>query len=167
MAQTTQLDDLDYKILNTLLNDARTPYLEIARICEVSGATVHLRIQKLEKIGVIQGSHLTLNYKQLGLGVCAFLGVYLEKCDDFDSVFQELEQIPEIIECHYTTGEYAIFLKVCCRDTDHLRLLLVNQIQKIPFVNRTETFISLGQAFNRKPGLGYLQESPALNGKVI
>ncbi|MEM6345574.1 MAG: Lrp/AsnC ligand binding domain-containing protein [Bacteroidota bacterium] len=167
MAQTTQLDQLDFKILNILLEDARTPYLEIARSCEVSGATVHLRIQKLEKIGVIEGSHLTLNYKQLGLGVCAFLGLYLEKCDSFDDVFLALKDIPEIIECHYTTGEYALFLKVCCRDTDHLRVLLVEQIQKIPFVRRTETFLSLGQAFNRKPGLGYLQEEPALNGEVV
>jgi Lrp/AsnC family transcriptional regulator, regulator for asnA, asnC and gidA len=151
MSQPIQLDKLDRKILDLLRKDARVPYLEIARLCNVSGATVHLRIQKLEKMNLILGSRLQLDYRKLGLGVCAFLGVYLEKCNNFEEIFSGLEQIPEITECHYTTGAYAIFVKVYCRDTPHLRELLVNRIQSIPHVRRTETFISLEQTFERDP----------------
>jgi Lrp/AsnC family transcriptional regulator for asnA, asnC and gidA len=151
MSQIVQLDKLDRSILDLLRQDARTPYLEIARLCHVSGATVHLRIQKMEKMGLILGSRLQLDHRKLGLGVCVFLGVYLDKCNAFDEIFARLEAIPEIVECHYTTGAYAIFLKVLCRDTPHLRELLVDRIQSIPFVRRTETFISLEQTFARDP----------------
>lgn len=153
MNSSLSLDKLDQTILDLLRKDARTPYLEIARLCNVSGATVHLRIQKLERSGLIQGSRLQLDYRKLGLGVCAFLGVYLDKCNAFDEIFDRLKQLPEITECHYTTGAYAIFLKVYCRDTVHLRELLVNDIQSIPYVRRTETFISLEQTFERDPDL--------------
>ncbi len=151
MSHPIQLDKLDRKILDLLRKDARIPYLEIARLCGVSGATVHLRIQKLEKMKLILGSRLQLDYRKLGLGVCAFLGIYLEKCNEFEEIFTHLAQIPEITECHYTTGAYAIFVKVYCRDTPHLRELLVNRIQAIPQVRRTETFISLEQTFERDP----------------
>lgn len=147
------IDALDKSILEILMKDARTPYLEIARACNVSGATVHLRIQKLERIGIISGSRLTINYRQLGLGICAFLGIYLDKCNHFEEIFQGMKDIPEIVECHYTTGIYAIFLKVYCRDTMHLRDLLLEKIQTIPFVRRTETFISLDQKFDREPNI--------------
>lgn len=159
MRQSIQLDKLDKKILNILLQDARTPYLEIARICDVSGATVHLRIQKLERLGVIEGSHLRLNYKKLGLGLCAFLGLHLDKCD-FTEVFNYLEKIPEIVECHLATGEYGIFVKIYCRDTAHLRDVIIEQIQPIPYVRRTETFISLEQTFHREPDLGKMLDMP-------
>ncbi|MBX7243280.1 MAG: Lrp/AsnC ligand binding domain-containing protein [Bacteroidia bacterium] len=150
------LDALDRTILDILMKDARTPYLEIARICNVSGATVHLRIQKLERMGIISGSRLTINYHQLGLGICAFLGIYLDKCNHFEEIFQQMKGIPEIVECHYTTGIYAIFLKVYCRDTQHLRDLLLEKIQTIPYVRRTETFISLEQKFDREPEIDQL-----------
>ena len=153
MANEVQLDKLDKTILGMLLKDARTPYLEIARACNVSGATVHLRVQKLEKLGLILGSRLIINYKKLGLGVRAFLGVYLDNSEKFPQIFEELEQIPEVVECHYTTGNYAMFLKVYCRDTDHLRELLMDKIQVIPHVRRTETFISLKENFHKEPGL--------------
>jgi Lrp/AsnC family transcriptional regulator for asnA, asnC and gidA len=164
MNNSFNLDKLDRTILDILLKDARTPYLEIARTCGVSGATVHLRIQKLEKLGIISGSRLIVNYKKLGMGICAFLGVYLDKCSDFTDIFSQMEQIPEIVECHYTTGVYALFLKVYCRDTDHLRDLLVDRIQVIPFVRRTETFISLEQSFEREPSVDQMirfSEEPA------
>ena len=153
MAQDFQLDKLDQTILDILLKDARTPYLEIARSCGVSGATVHLRIQKLEKMGVICGSKLIIDYKKLGMGICAFLGVYLDKCDHFQEIFDKMKEIPELVECHYTTGVYALFLKVYCRDTAHLRDLLVEKLQAIPYVRRTETFISLEQTFMREPSV--------------
>jgi len=153
MARELQLDGLDKRILSILQKDARTPYLEIARECNVSGATVHLRIQKLERMKIIRGSQLVLNYKKLGLGISAFLGIYLDKCDSFDDIFDKMKEIPEIVECHYITGVYAIFLKIHCRDTAHLRDLLVDKLQQIPFVRRTETFISLEQTFKREPDI--------------
>ncbi|MEO0471914.1 MAG: Lrp/AsnC ligand binding domain-containing protein [Bacteroidota bacterium] len=156
MSPGGQPDQLDKRILELLLEDARTPYLEIARMCEVSGATVHLRIQKLEKMGILKGSRLILDYKKLGLGVRAFLGLYLDKLNHYDDILGQLRKIPEITECHFTTGEYAIFLKVHCRSTDHLRDLLINELQAIPYVRRTETFISLEQNFQREPDLSGL-----------
>jgi Lrp/AsnC family transcriptional regulator for asnA, asnC and gidA len=153
MTSEINLDKLDKTILQLLLKDARTPYLEIARSCGVSGATVHLRVQKLEKQGLILGSRLIIDYKKLGLGVRAFLGIYLDKSDQFTEIFAKLEEIPEVVECHYTTGQYAMFIKVYCRDTDHLRSLLIDKIQAIPHVRRTETFISLQENFHKEPGL--------------
>jgi Lrp/AsnC family transcriptional regulator for asnA, asnC and gidA len=156
MYKQPHLDSLDKAILRQLLKDARTPYLEIARECEVSGATVHLRIQKLEKLGIIQGSRLVVDYRKLGMGVCAFVGVYLDKSNHFDDILAKLKQTPEVVECHYATGQYAIFLKVYCRNPEHLRELLIEKIQKVEYVRRTETFISLEQSIDRIPNLEIL-----------
>ncbi|MFK7971950.1 MAG: Lrp/AsnC ligand binding domain-containing protein [Bacteroidia bacterium] len=151
-----QLDKLDRTILEALMKDARMPYLEISRMCGVSGATVHLRVQKLEKMGLIQGSRLMVDYKKLGLGVRAFLGLYLDQVDNYDDIFKRLEEVPEVVECHFTTGTYAMFVKVLCRDTNHLRDVLIEKIQNIPNVRRTETFISLQETVNKEPGLEVL-----------
>lgn len=144
------IDKLDRKILNILMQDARTPYLEIARSCNVSGATVHLRIQKLENTGIIRGSRLIVDPAKLGVGICAFLGIYLDRGSHFNEVVQELKKVPEIVECHYTTGIYSIFAKIYCRDTAHLREVLNDKIQAIPMVLRTETLISLDETFERQ-----------------
>jgi Lrp/AsnC family transcriptional regulator for asnA, asnC and gidA len=165
MASEIQLDKLDRTILQHLLEDARTPYLEIARACNVSGATVHLRVQKLEKLGLILGSRLILDYKKLGLGIRAFLGVYLENVHSFPDIFERLKSIPEVVESHYTTGSYALFLKVYCRDTDHLREVLIDKIQSIPNVRRTETFISLKETISKEPGLDEVLNAPEKKGK--
>lgn len=156
MDATGQLDKLDKTILEILLKDARTPYLEIARMCDVSGATVHLRIQKLEKMNIIQGSRLILDYKKLGLGICAFIGIHLDKGNQLKEISPFLQSIPEIVECHYTTGHYAVILKFHCKDTNHLRDLLVDRLQSIPGVRHTETFISLEMNFLREPSLSEL-----------
>ena len=148
-----KLDKLDKTILQILLKDARTPYLEIARTCDVSGATVHIRVQKLEKMGIILGSRLIVDYKKLGLGLTAFLGIYLDRSKNFADLFDYINAIPEVAECNYTTGTYAMFVKVYCRDTDHLRDLLINKIQAIPNIRRTETFISLEEAIRKEPSL--------------
>jgi Lrp/AsnC family transcriptional regulator, regulator for asnA, asnC and gidA len=144
------IDKLDRKILNILMQDARTPYLEIARSCNVSGATVHLRIQKLEKTGIIRGSRLIVDPSKLGVGICAFLGIYLDRGSHFHEVVEELKKVTEIVECHYTTGIYSIFAKIYCRDTAHLREVLNDKIQEIPMVLRTETLISLEETFERQ-----------------
>jgi Lrp/AsnC family transcriptional regulator for asnA, asnC and gidA len=150
MTSDSNIDKLDTRILNLLMLDARKPYLEIARSCGVSGATVHLRIQKLEKMGVIRGSRLIVNPAKLDVKVCAFLGIYLNKSSNYKGVVEDLLSIPEVVECHYTTGIYSIFAKVYCRDTQHLREVLSDKIQEIPSVQRTETLISLEEAFERQ-----------------
>lgn len=144
------IDKLDKSILNILMKDARTPYLEIARSCNVSGATVHLRIQKLEKLGIIRGSRLIVDPTKLGIGICAFLGIYLDKSSHFKDVVEDLKRIEEIVECHYTTGIYSVFAKIYCKDTAHLREVLNDKIQAIQAVQRTETLISLEQTFERQ-----------------
>lgn len=150
MSTEANIDKLDRAILNILMQDARTPYLEIARSCNVSGATVHLRIQKLEKTGIIRGSRLMVDPTKLGVGICAFLGIYLDQGSHFKEVVEQLKGIQEIVECHYTTGIYSIFAKIYCRDTAHLREVLNDKIQAIGAVNRTETLISLEETFERQ-----------------
>jgi Lrp/AsnC family transcriptional regulator, regulator for asnA, asnC and gidA len=150
MSTESHVDKLDRKILNILMQDARTPYLEIARLCNVSGATVHLRIQKLEKIGIIRGSRLIIDSAKMGIGICAFLGIYLDRGSHFKEVVDQLKSIEEIVECHYTTGIYSIFAKIYCRDTAHLREVLNVKIQRIESVQRTETLISLEETFERQ-----------------
>ncbi len=153
MEMDVHIDKLDKRILEILIADARTPYLEIARACNVSGATVHLRIQKLEKMGIIEGSYLKVNSKKLGMSLCVFLGIHLDKCHNLDSISDKLQEIPEVVECHYTTGEYAIFIKMYCENTAHLRQILMDKIQPIPNITRTETFISLKETFKREPSI--------------
>ena len=150
MTSDGHIDKLDKSILSILMEDARTPYLEIARGCNVSGATVHLRIQKLEKMGIIRGSRLIIDPGKLGVGICAFLGIYLDRGFHFNEVVEQLKAIEEIVECHYTTGIYSIFAKIYCRDTTHLREVLNDKIQAISGVDRTETLISLEETFERQ-----------------
>lgn len=150
MSKEDSIDKLDRAILNLLMQDARTPYLEIARSCNVSGATVHLRIQKLERMGVIKGSRLIVDPSKLGVGICAFLGIYLDKGSSYKDVAEQLRSFPETVECHFTTGIYSIFIKVYCKNTDDLRIFLNEKLQTIPAVIRTETLISLEETFERQ-----------------
>ncbi len=143
------IDSTDKKILSILMQDAKKPYTEIAKDIHVSGGTVHVRMKKMEALGIVQGSHLTIDYTKLGYDVAAFLGIYLEKSSLYDEVSEELKQIPEVVGAHYTTGNYSIFAKVICRDTNHLRDVLHDKIQKISGIQRTETFISLDESINR------------------
>lgn len=147
--KTPDIDDLDRKILSILMNDAKTPYTDIAKQLFVSGGTVHFRMRKLEEMGIVKGSNLTVDYAMMGYDICAFLGIYLDKSSLYDDVAQELENIEEIVGAHYTTGLYNIFAKIVCRDTEHLRLVLHDKIQKIKGIQRTETFISLQESINR------------------
>lgn len=149
MAGTQKLDDTDRKILSHLIHDARKPYLEIARGCGISGAAIHQRIRKLENNGVIQGSKLIVEPKSVGFEICAFVGIYLDQAHMYKNAVNEFQNIPEIVECHYTTGEYAILLKIFCKSNQHLMDILVNTIQNINGVARTETFISLEQTIKR------------------
>ncbi len=149
MAASVQLDDLDLQILDILIKDARTPYLEIARICHVSGGTIHVRMKKMEDLGIIRGTKILLDMSKLGYDVCCFIGVYLDKSSSFQEAVESMSKIKEIVELHYTTGNYTLFVKVVCKNIAHLQELLLTSINLIPGVQRTDTFISLSQPVDR------------------
>ena len=144
------IDKTDQKILSFLVNNARMPYLEIARECGVSGAAIHQRVKKMEASGVITGSRLLVKPSTLGLNVCAFISVTLSENSKYPEVVASLKKIPEIVECHFVTGKAALLVKVYCFDNDHLMEILLNTIQKIPYIQSTETMISLDEAIERQ-----------------
>ncbi len=145
----SNLDELDRKILAILMKNAKTPYAEIGKQLFVSAGTIHVRMKKMEKMGIIKGQVLLVEPVKLGFDICAFLGIYLERNSLYDEVASLIEQIPEVVEAHYTTGIYSIFVKIICKDTRHLRSVLHDKIQRIPGIQRTETFISLEESINR------------------
>lgn len=149
MAALPEIDQLDRQILAILTADGKLPYAEIGKQLFVSPGTVHVRIKKMEEKGVVQGYSLKVDYAKLGYDITAFLGIYLDKSSLYDEVAEQLKQIPEIVEANYTTGLYSIFTKIVCRDTNHLKLILHDKIQKIQGIQRTETFISLDQSISR------------------
>lgn len=151
MKNAQNLDNVDREILSILSKDAKTSYAEIGKKLFVSGGTIHVRIKKLTEMGIIIGSRISIDYQKLGYDVIAFLGIYLERSQLYEQVSADLSEIPEIISSHYTTGEYSIFAKVICKDTNHLRDLLAKKIQKIGGIARTVTFISLEEGINRPP----------------
>lgn len=144
------LDEIDRKILYHLVTNARKPFLEIARDCNISGAAVHQRVRKMENNGVILGSRLVVKPGALGLNVCAFISVCLSEDNKYPEVVAALKHVPEIVECHFITGKAAMFCKVYCVDNEHLMDILINTIQRIPYVQSTDTMISLDEAFERE-----------------
>ncbi len=147
-----QLDSLDHKILSYLTRDARISYLEIARQCRVSGALIHQRVSKLREAGIISGSRFIVNPKGLGYLSVAFVGINVGLMSPHSQthVFEKISQISEVVECHHVTGKFSLFLKIYAKDNEHLKKILVDQIQSIPEVIATETFISLEEGFNRQ-----------------
>ncbi|MEO6348648.1 MAG: Lrp/AsnC ligand binding domain-containing protein [Aquaticitalea sp.] len=148
--QNIEIDGIDKEILRALMIDARTPILEIARKVGISGAAIHQRLRKLEKSGLISGSKFVINPKVLGYTTMAFVGIYLDKAISNPEAVKQLQKIPEVLECHYTTGNWSILIKILCKDNEHLMYLLNKEIQSIPGVSRTETFISLAQQIDRQ-----------------
>ncbi|WP_027633855.1 Lrp/AsnC ligand binding domain-containing protein [Clostridium hydrogeniformans] len=146
---TSQLDDLDLQILDILIKDSRTPYLEIARICHVSGGTIHVRMKKMEDLGIIKGTKILLDMPKLGYDVCCFVGIYIDKASSYPGVIEEMTNIKEVVELHYTTGDYSIFAKVICKNISDLQDVLMNRINIIEGIQRTNTFISLSQPIDR------------------
>ena len=147
--QSYQLDELDLQILDLLIKDCRTPYLEIARICHVSGGTIHVRMKKMEDLGIIKGTRILLNLPKLGYDVCCFVGIYVDKASSFQNVFDELSKIKEVVEVHLTTGNYSVFTKVICKNITDLQDILINKINPIQGIQRTDTIISLNQPIDR------------------
>lgn len=153
LISNTHLDELDLQILELLIKDCRTPYLEIARICHVSGGTIHVRMKKMEDMGIIRGSRIVLNLPKLGYDVCCFVGIYVDKTSSFSSVFEDMSHIKEVVELHLTTGDYSMFAKVVCSNISDLQDLLLNKINNIDGIQRTDTFISLSQPIDRNISL--------------
>lgn len=144
------IDGIDKMIIKALMKDARTPILQIAKQVGISGAAIHQRIKKLEESNILMGSNYVLNVKILGYKTLSFVGVYLEKAADNQKAVKALESIPEVLECHYTTGNWSILIKIICLDNEHLMQILNKKIQQIEGVSRTETFISLEQQIDRQ-----------------
>lgn len=145
-----KIDSLDKKILEIVMNNARIPSKDVAAECGVSRAAIHLRLQRMMDLGVITGSSYNVNPKALGYSTCTFIGVNLDRGAMYRDVVPELEKIPEIVECHFTTGPYTMLIKLFARDNEHLMDLLNNKIQTIPGVSGTETLISLDHSIHRK-----------------
>ncbi|HBU79236.1 MAG TPA: transcriptional regulator [Muricauda sp.] len=147
---SVKIDGIDKKILRYLMEDARKPILEIARNIGISGAAIHQRLRKLESSGLISGSKFVINPKVLGYSTMAYIGIYLDKAMTNPKAVKQLKDIPEVLECHYTTGNWSILIKVLCQDNEHLMQVLNKKIQQIEGVSRTETFISLDQQIDRQ-----------------
>lgn len=150
MNEPMQLDSLDKKILSFITSNARMAYLEIARECNVSGGAIHQRIQKMTNMGVIKNSEFIVDPKKLGYSTCAYMGIFLEKASLYKDVVEKLEKIPEIVECHYITGNYTIFAKIFAKNNEHLKNILIEELQSINGITSTETFISLDERFKRQ-----------------
>lgn len=148
--QTVNIDTLDEKILKLITKNARIPFLEVARECGVSGAAIHQRVQRLLNVGVVTGSEFIVSPQKLGYNTCAYMGIYLEKANYHKKVVAALRNIPEVVECHYTTGQYAIFVKIQTKTNKHLKRLIDHELQDVEGIARTETFISLEMDFKRQ-----------------
>jgi len=149
LVENFQLDDLDRKMLNLLIDNSSIPYSDVAKQLDVSPGTIHIRMKKLEEAGVVEGSNLNVNYAKIGYDISAYLGVHLVKGSEYEDVITELEKIPEVIEAYFTTGPYSIFVKIICHNTKHLYDLLNHKIQQIKGVERTETLICLEESIKR------------------
>jgi Lrp/AsnC family transcriptional regulator for asnA, asnC and gidA len=143
------LDKLDLQIIQSMMMDAEISYADLGKQLFVSGGTIHVRIKKLEELGIVQGKRLAVDMKVLGYDVIAFIGIYLEKSSLYDSVAEALRNIPQIVRLNYTTGNYSMFAEIVCKDIQQLRFVLHDELQKIKGIERTETFISLEESFNR------------------
>jgi len=147
------VDKIDKIIIKGLIKNARISIMQLSKLAGISGAAVHQRLKKLENSNLITGSKISLNAKLLGFKTIAFIGVFLDKAMINTEAVKKLDEIPEILECHYTTGNWSIFLKILCRDNEHLMNILNKKIQTIKGVSRTETFISLNQQIDKQISL--------------
>ena len=153
-----KLDNLDKQILKMIACDARIPFLEVARACNVSGAAIHQRIQKLKNLGVLKGSQFIIDPEKLGYETCAYIGLYLQNPAKFDDVVDELKKIPEVVECHYTTGGFDMFIKIYARNNHHLLNIIHDKLQPLGLAS-SETLISFNTVFDRQlPVVDFTEE---------
>ena len=150
------LDQLDKKILKMISDDARIPFLEVARACNVSGAAIHQRVQKLTNLGVLKGSQYVIEPEKIGYETCAYVGLFLKNPEDFDSVVAALKEIPEVVECHYTTGGYDLFTKIYAFNNHHLLNIIHDKLQPLG-LSRSETIISFKTIIDRPLSIDQMQ----------
>ncbi len=143
------LDKLDLQIIQEMMEDAEISYADLGKQFFVSGGTIHVRIKKLEELGIVQGKRLAIDLKVLGYDIIAFIGIYLEKSSLYDTVALALKNIPQVVRVNYTTGNYSMFVEIVCKDIQQLRFVLHDELQKIKGIERTETLISLEESFSR------------------
>lgn len=143
------VDKLDVQIIQAMMQDADISYADLGKQLFVSGGTIHVRIKKLEELGIVKGKKLSVDLKVLGYDIIAFIGIYLEKSSLYDSVAKELKNIPQVVRVNYTTGNYSMFVEIICKDIQQLRFVLHDELQKIKGIDRTETLISLEESFSR------------------
>ena len=144
-----QIDKLDVQILRMIAENARVPFLEVARACDVSGAAIHQRIQKLVNLGILKGSQYLIDPEKIGYETCAYIGLYLKDPEQFDEVTEALRKIPEVVECHFTTGGYDMFIKIYARNNHHLLSIIHDKLQPLGLA-RSETIISFHEAIKRQ-----------------
>ncbi len=149
MATKLNLDKLDLQIIQYMVDNANVSYAELGKKFFVSGGTIHVRIKKLQDAGIVKGTRFNVDLRKMGYDVIAFIGIYLEKSSMYDNVAKELQKIKEIVRLNYTTGNYSMFAEIVCKDIEQLRFVLHDELQKIKGIERTETFISLEENFNR------------------
>ena len=143
------LDKLDLQIIQAMMQDAEISYADLGKQFFVSGGTIHVRIKKLEELGIVKGKRLGVDLKLLGYDIIAFIGIYLEKSSMYDAVALALKNIPQVVRVNYTTGNYSMFVEIVCKDIQQLRFVLHDELQKIKGIERTETLISLEESFSR------------------
>lgn len=156
-----ELDELDEKILRMIVDNARVPFLEVARACNVSGAAIHQRVQKLSNLGIIKGSEYIVDAEKLGYETCGFIGIYLTSPSTFDYVVKEIEKIPEVIECYYTTGQYDLLIKVVAKNNKDLLRIIHSELQPLGLA-RTETLISFKDAFRKRFPINFTADQAEL-----
>lgn len=144
-----KIDDLDKQILSMVAADARIPFLEVARACNVSGAAIHQHIQKLNALGVLKGSQFVIDPEKIGYETCAYIGLNLKDPAAFDEVLEQLKQIPEVVECHYTTGNFDMFIKIYARNNHHLLTIIHDKLQPLG-LSSSQTLISFHTGINRQ-----------------
>ena len=152
------LDQLDNKILKFISNDARIPFLEVARACNVSGAAIHQRIQKLYNFGILKGSQFIIDPEKIGYEACAYVELYLKNPERFATVVEQLKKIPEVVECHITTGSFDLFIKIYARNNHHLMQIIHDKLQPLG-LSRTETIVSFNALIDRQLPLDKIEEN--------
>ncbi|WP_240619249.1 Lrp/AsnC ligand binding domain-containing protein [Chitinophaga costaii] len=143
------IDKLDLQIISEMMQNAEISYADLGKKLFVSGGTIHVRMKKLQELGIVKGTKLHVDLKMIGYDVIAFIGIYLEKSSMYDAVARDLRKIPEMVRLNYTTGSYSMFAEIICKDITQLRRILHDELQKIKGIERTETLISLEESFSR------------------
>ena len=161
MSNKLNLDKLDFQIIQVMMDNANISYADLGKQLFVSGGTIHVRMKKLQELGIVRGTRLHVNHKLLGYDVIAFIGIFLEKSSLYDTVAKELKKIPEIVRLNYTTGNYSMFAEVVCKDIAQLKFVLHDALQKIKGIERTDTIISLEESFSRNVEMEELRAKSA------